>query len=130
MDPGAVGEASVDHRAGAVGPQAQRGDHALDEEVDARAVEDDPGAIEAAGALGPDGAGAVHQDVADERIGEQWFEGAEAADAGLDPGDHPGDFFRRQQRGFGAHQRRQRSLVERVVRDRGQHPAVDPGVQG
>ncbi len=86
VDPRAVGEAGVDHRAELVHPAAQRRQDALDRVAQLLLVgEGDGGRLDAPAALHIDGAGTVDHHLLDGGIGEQDLERAEADAVADDP---------------------------------------------
>ena len=90
VDPGAVGQAGVDHRRRLVDAAADRGDDPVDDPHDVVVVlEDHVGQLQLAGALDVDLARAVDHDLGDALVAQERLERPEADDLVGDLLEHP-----------------------------------------
>jgi hypothetical protein len=125
VDAGAVGQAGVDDRGRAVGPQPQPGHDPFDQQVDGRPIDHHVGARQAPAALHPHMTGPVHEHIAHGRVGQERFQGADPVDAGPDPGDHLPHGHPVEQRAFLAHQLGDRLVAHQLVAVEGEDPPMD-----
>ena len=89
VDPRAVGEPGVDHRAQLVDPSPERSEDPLDRVPQLLLVgKPGLGGLDPPAALDEDGLGAVDHHLLDRGIGEQVLERSEADGVAEDPGDH------------------------------------------
>jgi hypothetical protein len=130
VDPRTIGQPRVDDRRRAVGPQPQRRNHALDQQVDRRALEHEGSALEPSRPLDPHGTGPVDEDVGHARVGEQRLERAQAADAGTHARHDARHLLGGEQRRLAADEVGERRFVEWIVARGHEHAMVDPRVEG